>query len=83
MVVEPTPRFMSREASFKAEKPAPFHPVYIVTNTQIKVRVLYGQNVYYSAWVTLFKRHARGYNVLKHDGGTKALAENDTDFIFC
>ncbi|XP_074300396.1 uncharacterized protein LOC141631635 [Silene latifolia] len=60
--------------------PPKLHPVYSVSNIQHKVRVLDGVKVTYSAWVKLFKLHARGYKVLHHIDGTPPPAETDATY---
>ncbi|XP_021980638.1 uncharacterized protein LOC110876784 [Helianthus annuus] len=58
----------------------PLHPVYSVTIVQNKVIILDGEKVTYTAWLKLFKLHAKGYEVLKHIDGTKPPAETDDDY---
>ncbi|KAM0071092.1 putative RNA-directed DNA polymerase [Helianthus debilis subsp. tardiflorus] len=62
------------DASSRSE-PKALHPVYSVANIQNKIRILDGVKVTYSAWVKLFKLHARGYRVLDHIDGTAAPAK--------
>ncbi|XP_022000323.1 uncharacterized protein LOC110897898 [Helianthus annuus] len=61
-------------------EPKHLHPVYSVTNIQNKVRTLDGYKVTYSAWVKLFKLHAKGYEVLQHIDGTGPPAETDESY---
>ncbi|XP_076955203.1 uncharacterized protein LOC143629945 [Bidens hawaiensis] len=59
----------------------PLHPAYTVTNINNKIRTLDGKKVKYSAWVKLFKLHARAYKVLHHIDGTDAPAKIDPTFF--
>ncbi|XP_022007942.1 uncharacterized protein LOC110907242 [Helianthus annuus] len=56
------------------------HPVYSVSNIQHKVRILDGVKVTYTAWVKLFKLHARGYEVLEHIDGTDPPSETSDEY---
>ncbi|KAF5786664.1 putative RNA-directed DNA polymerase [Helianthus annuus] len=61
-------------------EPKQLHPVYSVANIQNKIRVLDGVKVTYSAWVKLFKLHAKGYRVLNHIDGTAGPAKADPTY---
>lgn len=56
------------------------HPVFTVTNILRKVHALDGTKVTYSAWVKLFKLHARGYKVLSHIHGTPSPPTTDPEY---
>ncbi|XP_021995893.1 uncharacterized protein LOC110893081 [Helianthus annuus] len=61
-------------------EPKHLHPVYSVTNIHNKIRTLDGEKVTYSAWVKLFRLHAKGYEVLKHIDGTEPPAKDDEGY---
>ncbi|KAK1431376.1 hypothetical protein QVD17_07833 [Tagetes erecta] len=67
------------EPSTNSNSKNTLHPMYTVTNIQNKVRVLDGEKVSYSSWVTLFHLHVRGHKVMHHIDGTPPPPKTDPE----